>query len=122
MQQNSDKQFSIAQIGIALLFLFIAVSVLFEVIGWIKTETIFGQYWPILLIFIGILTIQPKQPRGNSFSFGLTSIGLLLLLRNMGIFNSQNSRIVLVILLLLCGIAVLAMTTSRQSSEKNLHD
>lgn len=108
----------VIQICIALLFLLMALLVLAELIGWFKTETAFGIYWPVVLIFIGVITMNPKNAQSNGFSFGLASLGLLLLLRNMGIFNSQTGKVALIFLLAICGIGVLAFATQKKPSNK----
>ena len=108
----------IIQICIALLFLLIALLVLAELIGWFKTETVFGIYWPVVLIFVGIITMNTKNTQSNGFSFGLASLGLLLLLRNMGVFSTQTGQVVLIFLLAICGIGVLAFATSKKSPSK----
>lgn len=117
MQQTPKKHFSIARLGLALVFIILAILVLMEMIGWVKTETILGQYWPALFIFLGIITMQPSQGQNNGFSYGLATIGTLLLLRNLGVFNSTNGRIVLTILLLVCGLGVLTMATNKKPSD-----
>ncbi len=122
MQNNQKKRMGVIQICIALLFLFIALLVLAELIGWFKTETAFGIYWPVVLIFIGVITMNPKNAQSNGFSFGLASLGLLLLLRNMGIFNSQTGKVALIFLLAICGIGVLAFATQKKPSNKQTSD
>lgn len=118
MQNNQKKRMGVIQICIALLFLLMALLVLAELIGWFKTETAFGIYWPVVLIFIGVITMNPKNAQSNGFSFGLASLGLLLLLRNMGIFNSQTGKVALIFLLAICGIGVLAFATQKKPSNK----
>lgn len=122
MQNNQKKRMGVIQICIALLFLLIALLVLAELIGWFKTETAFGIYWPVVLIFIGVITMNPKNAQSNGFSFGLASLGLLLLLRNMGIFNSQTGKVALIFLLAICGIGVLAFATQKKPSNKQTSD
>ena len=118
MENNQKKRMGIIQICIALLFLLVALLVLAELIGWFKTETAFGIYWPVVLIFVGLITMSPKNAQSNGFSFGLSSLGLLLLLRNMGVFNSQTGKVALIALLALCGIGVLAFATSKKPPSK----
>lgn len=103
------------QIAVATLFLVIALLVLAELVGWFKTETIFGIYWPIILIFLGLITLNPSNAKGNGFSFGFVMLGILLLLRNMGVFSSQTGQVVLIVLLALGGIGVLAFATSKKT-------
>lgn len=122
MQNNQKKRMGVIQICIALLFLLIALLVLAELIGWFKTETAFGIYWPVVIIFIGVITMNPKNAQSNGFSFGLASLGLLLLLRNMGIFNSQTGKVALIFLLAICGIGVLAFATQKKPSNKQTSD
>lgn len=119
MQQNPKKRMSLMQICLSIVFLVIALLVLAELIGWFKTETIFGIYWPVILIFLGLITINPKATQGNGIAFGFVSLGILLLLRNMGVFNSQSGKVILIALLGLCGIGVLAFATSKQPSNQN---
>lgn len=118
MENNQKKRMGIIQICVALLFLLIALLVLVDLVGWFKTETAFGIYWPVVLIFVGLMTMNPKNTQSNGFSFGFASLGLLLLLRNLGVFNSQTGKVALIALLALCGIGVLAFATSKKPPTK----
>lgn len=100
----------------AILFLVIAIVFLIDLIGWIQTDTVVGQFWPALFILIGIISITPKNESGNSFSFFMVGIGTLFLLKNMGVFESPAGQTVLVVLLALCGLAVLAFATAKKDS------
>lgn len=119
MENNQKKRMSFIQIAVALLFLIVALLILAELIGWFKTESYFGVYWPVVLIFVGLITMNPKNAQGNGFSFGFATLGILLLLRNMGVFNTQTGHVILIFLLALGGIGVLAFATSKKPKSKS---
>lgn len=105
---------NILGIGLALILLVIALILLGDIIGYLKTETIFGQYWPVLLILLGILTFGGIGGDGG-FSFGIILLGLFLLLKNIGILAGPSGNIILIVLICLTAIAVLALSSSKSS-------
>lgn len=110
------KKMNLLTIGVALIFLVAAIIVLGDLLNYLQASNIFGQYWPIVLVFIGIFAFS-ASPRSNSFAFGLITLGLLFTLRNLGIFASQSGDIIFIVLLCLAGLAMLVMSTEKKSSE-----
>ncbi|MEI6581509.1 MAG: hypothetical protein WCN86_01390 [bacterium] len=109
------KKLSIINICVSLLFLAIAVIVLIDLLGLLDSSVIISQYWPVLLVFIGLFTISPSRAKGNGFSFGIMTLGLIFMLQNLGVFSTQTGKVMLVILLALCGLVVLIFATSKSS-------
>lgn len=109
------KKMNLLTIGVAIVFLLVALVVLGDLLNLLKANNIFGQYWPIVLVFIGIFAFS-ASPKSNSFAFGLITLGLLLTLRNVGIFASQSGDVIFIVLLCLAGLAMLVMSTEKKSS------
>jgi hypothetical protein len=109
------KKMNLLTIGVAIVFLLVALVVLGDLLNLLKANNIFGQYWPIILVFIGIFAFS-ASPKSNSFAFGLITLGLLLTLRNLGIFASQAGDVIFIVLLCLAGLAMLVMSTEKKSS------
>lgn len=118
------KKSNFLNIGVALLFLIVAIVVLIDLLGLIKQNDILGKYWPVALIFVGLLSFSTDNSRGNGFSFGLAMLGLLLLLNTFGFFATKPGELVLIFLLALSGLMVLLFATSKKpqkdSASKNL--
>jgi len=76
------------------------------------------DYWPVLLIFVGILSINPANPDSLGTSLGLVSFGVFGGLYRVGAFQSEQGRALLAVLLGLTGIVVLVMVVSGSSQKK----
>ncbi len=112
------RKFSWKRLLVGLLFIVIAVVILGNLLHWFKSEYVLAQYWPILLIFTGFLSMNPGNTGSNAFSFGIMILGVLLLLRNYGFLANGGSEIVLFILLVIIGIGLLAFAFEKPTSEQ----
>lgn len=109
------KKMNLLTIGVAIIFLVAAIIVLGDLLNLLKANNIFGQFWPIVLVFIGVFAFS-ASPKSNAFAFGLIILGILLTLRNLGIFASQSGDVIFIVLLCLAGLAMLVMSTEKKSS------
>lgn len=109
----------ILPIILALILILVSVTILVDLIGWLQTDTILGQYWPVVFILLGVVSISPNNASANGFSFGMAALGTLLLLRNLGVFNTPVGQTVLVVLLALFALVVLVLALS---PKKNTDD
>lgn len=90
----------------------------------LKLESELGKYWPVLLIFIGLIALGSAKDH-YGFPLGLIGLGLVLTLGRLGVFKSANY--LEPILIVLVGILVLALASSKpskphSSSDKQSHD
>jgi TctA family transporter len=109
-------------IGLALIFLMIALMVLVDLLGMLSSYNFLGQYWPVILIFIGLFAFSGSSSKNNGFSFGLIILGILMLLNRMGAFQTQAGKTLLVILLGLSGLAILLFAVSKTPAEPKSKD
>lgn len=100
-------------IGLSFVFLIVALVVLGDIIGFLKANNIFGQYWPIVLVLIGIIAYS-SIPNGSAFAFGLIALGTLLTLKTLGTFESSAGNIVFLVLLCLAALAMLAFSSVKK--------
>ncbi|MCX6804973.1 MAG: hypothetical protein NT111_03080 [Patescibacteria group bacterium] len=112
------KRVSFIQIGLSLVFLVIALVVLGDLVGLIKANNIFGQYWPALLILLGVMLIGPNS-RNNGISFGIIILGILLLMNTFNLFATQGGKVVLIMLLSFSGLAMLVFATTKKHKGSN---
>lgn len=75
-------------------------------------ETELGKYWPVLLIFIGLIALGSAKGH-YGFPLGLIGLGFVLTLGRLGTFKSATY--LEPILIILVGILVLALATSKPS-------
>ena len=109
------KKMNLLTIGVAIIFLVAAIIVLGDLLNLLKANNIFGQFWPIVLVFIGVFAFS-ASPKSNAFAFGLIILGILFTLRNLGIFASQSGDVIFIVLLCLAGLAMLVMSTEKKFS------
>ena len=109
------KKMNLLTIGVALVFLIAALVVLGDLLNLLKANNIFGQFWPIVLVFIGIFSFSASS-KSNAFAFGLIILGILFTLRNLGVFSSQSGDVIFIVLLCLAGLAMLVMSTEKSPS------
>jgi hypothetical protein len=109
------KKMNLLTIGVAIVFLAAAIIVLGDLLNLLKANNIFGQFWPIVLVFIGVFAFSASS-KSNSFAFGLIILGILFTLRNLGIFASQSGDVIFIVLLCLAGLAMLVMSTEKKPS------
>jgi len=107
------KKNNVLTIGLSVIFLVIALIVLGDLLGAFKANNIFGAYWPVILIFIGILSFGPSK-QSNSFGFGMLGLGILFTLRNLGVFSSQSGDVVFLVLICLVALAILVLSTEKR--------
>lgn len=100
------------------MFLGVAFVVLGELLQWFKSQYVLAEYWPILLIFTGFLSMNPGNVGGNAFSFGIMGLGLLLLLRNYGLLAHGYGEVALLIMLVISGIGIIAFAFGKPKSAK----
>lgn len=114
------KKPSALNIGMAIIFLIVALVILADLIGFLKANDIFGKYWPALLILVGIVVAGSQGGAGKiGFSLGLMILGLLLILRTAGVLASPAGETILLVLLALSGIAVLVMSVGNEPKPTN---
>lgn len=112
------RQFSWKRLLVGIVFLVVALVVLGELLNWFKSQYVLAEYWPILLIFTGFLSMNPGNTGGNAFSFGIMGLGLLLLLRNYGLLAHGYGEVALLIMLVIAGIGLMAFAFGKPKSAK----
>ena len=114
------KKRSSLNIGMALIFIILALVFLADLIGFLKANDISCQYWPALLILVGaVIAGSPGKSSRMGLSLGLMMLGLLLILRTLGVLSSQVGGTILVVLLALSGIAILVMSVGNEPKPSN---
>lgn len=103
---------------VGLMFLIVALVIFGEIVHWFKSQYVLAEYWPILLIFTGFLSMNPGNTGSNSFSFGIMGLGLLLLLRNYGLLAHGYGEVALLIMLVISGIGIIAFAFGKPKSAK----
>jgi len=101
-------------IGLALVFLAVAVVVLIDLLGFLSSNNFLGQFWPLLLVLIGLFAFSSGSSRENGFAFGIIILGLLMLLFELNAFQTTAGKTILVLLLSLSGLAVLVFAISKK--------
>ncbi len=98
-------------IGFALILfsLYLLVSLLIKSSA---SETIM-QFWPVVLIFLGVLTVSPSNPASNGISLGLIGFGIFGGLYRVGAFQTPQGQAILAVLLGFIGLAILIMLVSK---------
>jgi hypothetical protein len=109
-------------IGLALIFLAVAVVVLIDLLGFLSSNNFLGQYWPLLFILLGLFTFSAGSSRENGFAFGIIILGLLMLLFELNAFQTTAGKTILVLLLALSGLAVLVFAISKKPQEPKNKD
>ncbi len=71
------------------------------------------QFWPVVLIFLGVLTISPSNPGSNGISLGLIGFGIFGGLYRVGAFQTPQGQAILAVLLGFIGLVVLIMLVSK---------
>lgn len=104
---------NILVLGLGAIFLIIALVILGDILGFLKANNIFGQYWPLALVLIGVVSFG-AIPGGNGFAAGLMILGTLLTLRNFGVFAGSAGNIVFLVLLCLAAIAILTFGSAKK--------
>ena len=117
-----NKKNNFLTIGIAIILLLVAVVVLVDLLGYLSSYNFLGQYWPVLLVFVGILAFTGSSQKESGFAFGMIILGLLMLLNTMGVFQTSAGKTILVVLLGLSGIVVLALAASKPPKEPKNKD
>lgn len=112
------RGFSWKRLLVGVMFLVVALVVLGEILHWFKSQYVLAEYWPILLIFTGFLSMSPSNTGGNAFSFGIMGLGLLLLLRNYGLLAHGYGEVALLIMLVISGIGIIAFAFGKPKSAK----
>jgi len=110
------KKNSLLVIGLSFIFLIVALIILGDMIGFLKANSIFGQYWPIVLVLIGIIAFS-SIPDGSAFAFGLIALGTLLTLKTLGTFESPAGNVIFLVLICLGAIAMLAFSTGKKTNK-----
>lgn len=83
--------------------------------GALSANSVFGQYWPIILIFVGLLSIGASGEH-IGFSLGIMGVGLVLLLDRLGLFN--QTRWLEAFILVMIGFAVIALVAGKPRNKK----
>jgi len=119
---NIMKKNNFLSIGLALIFLLIAVVVLIDLLGFLSSYNFLGQYWPILLVLVGVMAFSSGTSRESGFAFGMIMLGLLMLLFELNAFQSQAGKTVFVVLLALSGLAMLIFAISKKPEQPTNKD
>ena len=82
------------------------------------SETIM-QFWPVVLIFLGVLTISPNNPGSNGISLGLIGFGIFGGLYRVGTFQTPQGQAILAVLLGFIGLVILIMLVSKPRNKNN---
>lgn len=107
------KKPGLLSIGFAIILLIIALVVLGDILNVLKANNIFGVYWPIILVMVGVLTMGAVG-MGAGFSWGMIGLGIILTMRNLNVFSSQAGEVVFITVICLMALAVLVMSTDKQ--------
>ncbi len=76
------------------------------------------DYWPVFILFIGLLTINPKNARTNGISLALIGLGIFGVLYRVGVFQTPGGQALLAVMLGLVGLVVLVLVVSRPRKPK----
>lgn len=90
-----------------LLIIFLGIIFLLGSMGRLDVGDFFSDYWPLLLIFVGIWHIIGNQFRQNAFGFILIFVGLFFLLVNLDILSKNIWKFFFPILIIVIGLWVL---------------
>jgi uncharacterized membrane protein len=115
------RKFNWKRLVVGLLILVVAFVILGGILKWFKSEYVLAQYWPVLLIFTGFLSMNPGNVGSNAFSFGIMILGLLILLRNYGFLANGGSEVALLILLVIVGIGLISFAFEKPTSKQKEH-
>ncbi len=102
-------------IGFALILL--GLYMLASLLTKTSTTTNILDFWPVLLIFTGLLSINPSNPDSLGISLGLMGLGVFGGLYRLGAFQTAQGQALLAVLLGLTGIVVLVMVVARSSAK-----
>ena len=102
-------------IGFALILL--GLYMLASLLTKTSTTTNILDFWPVLLIFTGLLSINPSNPDSLGISLGLMGLGVFGGLYRLGAFQTAQGQALLAVLLGLTGIVVLVMVVARSSTK-----
>jgi uncharacterized protein involved in response to NO len=102
-------------IGFALILL--GLYMLARLLAKTSTTTNILDFWPVLLIFTGLLSINPSNPDSLGISLGLMGLGVFGGLYRLGAFQTAQGQALLAVLLGLTGIVVLVMVVARSSAK-----
>ncbi|MCX6805405.1 MAG: hypothetical protein NT114_01765 [Patescibacteria group bacterium] len=102
-------------IGFALILL--GLYMLARLLAKTSTTTNILDFWPALLIFTGLLSINPSNPDSLGISLGLMGLGVFGGLYRLGAFQTAQGQALLAVLLGLTGIVVLVMVVARSSAK-----
>ncbi len=116
------KKNNFLSIGLALIFLLIAIVVLIDLLGFLSSYNFLGQYWPILIVLIGIMAFSAGSSRESGFAFGMIMFGLLMLLFELNAFQSQAGKTIFILLLGLSGLAMLIFAISKKPEQPKNKD
>ena len=100
-------------IGFSLILL--GLYMLASLLAKTSTTTNILDFWPVLLIFTGLLSINPSNPDSLGTSLGLMGFGVFGGLYRIGAFQTSQGQALLGVLLGLTGIVVLVMVVARSS-------
>ena len=100
-------------IGITLIVF--SFYLLVKLLHMLDNTTDLTQYWPVFLIFIGVLSMSPKNPDTNAVSLSLIALGTFGGLYRVGFFKTPNGEAALAVLVGLFGLVILAMVASKPS-------
>lgn len=84
--------------------------------GALSASSVFGQYWPIILVFVGLI-MAGSGSENIAFSLGLMAVGIILLLDRLGMFGQYHWLEALI--LAMVGFAVIALVASRPHKESS---
>ncbi len=100
--------------GLIIFSFFLLGRLLFK----LESTTQIVDYWPVFILFIGLLTINPKNARTNGISLALIGLGIFGVLYRVGVFQTQGGQALLAVMLGLVGLVVLVLIVSRPRKPK----
>lgn len=71
------------------------------------------DFWPVILIFVGLFSINPASGHSNGVPVGLIGLGVFGGLYRLGAFQTPQGQALLAVLLGFTGLVILVMVVSK---------
>lgn len=111
---NSNRTTSLI---IGLVLIGFAFLILISLLTKLSATSQIVEYWPAVLILIGVLSLNPKS--GNyGVSLGLIFFGIFGALRRFGAMQTPAGQTILALMLGFAGLIILVMLVSRPKKNK----
>jgi hypothetical protein len=91
-------------------FMFLGFILLLAILSKARLNEFIANFWPIILVFFGLMFAT--QPGGSAHGVGwaMLWLGVLMILRRIGILGGGGGGVALVLLLVLSGLFIIAFT------------